>query len=92
MSGAAQTGQFSDLISFGGFRRIGGGEQVVLAGRAAYLEGLHVILLYGAITAFISAALCAVLIRPSGFVQRGEPAQQPGAGQQAGGEPSLDPA
>jgi EmrB/QacA subfamily drug resistance transporter len=73
--GAAQAGQFSDLISFGGFRRIGGGEQVVLAGRAAYLEGLHVILLYGAITALVSAALCAVLIRPSGFPPRGAQAR-----------------
>jgi EmrB/QacA subfamily drug resistance transporter len=82
VGGADRSGQFSDFISFGGFRQIGGGERVLLAGRAAYLEGLHVILLYGAITAFVSAALCAVLIRPSGF-----PAREPAAG-----EPAREPA
>ena len=66
-------GQFADFISFGGFRQIGGGEPVLFAGREAFLDGLHVILLYGAITALVSAALCAVLLRPSGFVAR-EPA------------------
>jgi EmrB/QacA subfamily drug resistance transporter len=86
--GAGQrAGEFSDFISFGGFRQIGGGESVLLAGREAFLDGLHLILLYGAVTAFISAALCAVLIRPSGFVQRGEPVQP---AERASGEPSLD--
>jgi EmrB/QacA subfamily drug resistance transporter len=73
-------GQFADFISFGGFRQIGGGEPVLLAGREAFLDGLHVILLYGAITAFVSAFLCAVLLRPSGFAARqpaGEPAPEP---------------
>jgi EmrB/QacA subfamily drug resistance transporter len=74
--GGAREGQFADFISFGGFRRIGGGEQVVLAGREAFLDGLHLILLYGAITALVSAVLCAVLIRPSGFVAR-QPAPEP---------------
>jgi hypothetical protein len=75
-AGGAREGQFADFVSFGGFRRIGGGEQVLLAGREAFLDGLHLILLYGAITAFVSAALCAVLIRPSGFVAR-QPAPEP---------------
>jgi predicted MFS family arabinose efflux permease len=78
--GEARAGQFSDFISFGGFRQIGGGEQVVLAGREAFLDGLHLILLYGAITAFVSAALCALLLRPSGFVTRPEPAGEPAPG------------
>ena len=46
----------------------------MLAGREAFLEGLHVILLYGAVTALVSAALCAVLIRPSGFAPQVAPA------------------
>jgi hypothetical protein len=50
---------------------------VLLAGREAFLDGLHLILLYGSITAFVSAAVCAVLIRPSGFVTRPEPAREP---------------
>jgi MFS family permease len=86
-SGEQRAGEFSDFISFGGFRQIGGGEPVLLAGREAFLDGLHLILLYGAVTAFISAALCALLIRPSGFVQRGEPVQP---AERASGEPSLD--
>jgi hypothetical protein len=75
-AGAGRAGEFSDFISFGGFRRIGGGEQVLLAGREAFLDGLHLILLYGAVTAFVSAALCALLLRPSGFVARREPARE----------------
>jgi len=67
---ADRAGQFSDFISFGLYRRIGGGEQVLVAGREAYLEGLHAILLYGGILALVSAALCAWLIRPSGFAPR----------------------
>jgi EmrB/QacA subfamily drug resistance transporter len=77
VSRGGQEGQFSDFISFGVFRRIGGGEPVLLAGREAFLDGLHLILLYGAITAFVSAALCAILIRPSGFAARREPAGEP---------------
>ena len=89
-AGQQRAGEFSDFISFGGFRQIGGGEPVLLAGRSEFLEGLHLILLYGAVTAFISAALCALLIRPSGFVQRGEPVQPAAPGERASGEPSLD--
>jgi hypothetical protein len=72
-----RVGQFSDFISFGIYRRIGGGEQVLLAGRDAYLEGLHAILLYGGILALVSAALCAWLIRPSGFAPRPEQVREP---------------
>jgi len=60
-------GDFSDFISFGLFRRVGGGEPVALAGRDAFLYGLHQILLYGALIAFAGALLCALLIRPSDF-------------------------
>jgi EmrB/QacA subfamily drug resistance transporter len=56
-------GQFSDFISFGVFRTIGGGHAVARAGRDAFLHGLHVILLCGALTAFAGALLCALLIR-----------------------------
>jgi MFS family permease len=72
--GRLRAGEFSDFVSFGGFRQIGGGEAVLFAGRDAFLEGLHTILLYGAVLALVSAALCAVLIRPSGFVKRGHEA------------------
>jgi EmrB/QacA subfamily drug resistance transporter len=75
-SARTSSGQFADFISFGGFRRIGDGDAVRLAGQEAFLKGLHVILLYGAITALLSAALCAVLIRPGGLV-RPEPAAEP---------------
>ena len=34
-AGGARSGQFSDFISFGGFRQIGGGREVALAGREA---------------------------------------------------------
>ena len=68
--GDTRSGQFSDFISFGGFRQVGGGQAVTLAGQSAFLEGLHRILLYGGITALVSAVLCALLIRPSGFVAR----------------------
>jgi EmrB/QacA subfamily drug resistance transporter len=61
-------GEFSDFISFGLFRHIGGGEPVALAGRDAFLYGLHPILLYGALVAFAGALLCALLIRPADFV------------------------
>jgi MFS family permease len=67
---ADRAGQFSDFISFGVYRGIGGGERVLFAGREAYLDGLHAILLYGGILALVSAALCAWLIRPSGFAPR----------------------
>jgi EmrB/QacA subfamily drug resistance transporter len=73
----ASDGQFSDFISFGIFRRIGGGEQVAFAGRDAFLHGLHQILLYGALTAFVGAILCAVLIRPADFVTSQAPASEP---------------
>jgi EmrB/QacA subfamily drug resistance transporter len=80
----AGAGQFSDFISFGIFRRVGGGETALLAGRDAFLYGLHQILVYGAIVAFVGALLCAVLIRPADFATaaapaapRAEPAQQP---------------
>jgi EmrB/QacA subfamily drug resistance transporter len=56
-------GQFSDFVSFGIFRTIGGGQAVLRAGREAFLHGLHSILLYGALTAFVGALLCALLIR-----------------------------
>jgi EmrB/QacA subfamily drug resistance transporter len=74
---AERTGEFADFISFGGFRGIGGGEAVAFAGREAFLEGLHRILLYGGLVALVSAALCAVLIRPSGFAPRTAPEAQP---------------
>jgi EmrB/QacA subfamily drug resistance transporter len=63
-------GQFADFISFGGFRRLPGGEQVVLAGRDAFLHGLHDILLYASVVAFAGAVLCAVLIRREYFAPR----------------------
>ena len=44
---ADRAGEFSDFISFGIFRQVGGGEPVLFAGREAFLEGLHTILLYG---------------------------------------------
>jgi EmrB/QacA subfamily drug resistance transporter len=64
----AGTGSFADFISFGVFRRIGDGEGVLLAGRAAFLDGLHQILLLAAIVALLGALLCALLIRPEDFV------------------------
>jgi EmrB/QacA subfamily drug resistance transporter len=72
-------GDFSDFISFGLFRRVGGGEPVVLAGRDAFLYGLHDILLYGALVAFAGAVLCALLIRPADFFG----AEQAAAGAEA---------
>ena len=60
---AAGEGQFSDFISFGLFRRAGGGEPVLFAGREAFLHGLDAILLLAAIVAFAGAILCALLIR-----------------------------
>jgi EmrB/QacA subfamily drug resistance transporter len=54
--------EFSDFISFGLFRRIGGGEPVLLAGREAFLHGLHSILLLAAIVAFAGALLSALLL------------------------------
>jgi EmrB/QacA subfamily drug resistance transporter len=65
---AGAEGSFSDFISFGIFRRVGGGEPVLLAGRDAFLYGLHQILLYGAVVAFVGALLCALLIRPADFL------------------------
>jgi hypothetical protein len=65
-------GQFADFISFGGFRRLPGGERVLLAGRDAYLHGLHDILLYAGIVALVGAALCAWLIRAADFAPRPE--------------------
>jgi MFS family permease len=56
--------QFADFISFGLFRRVPGAD---LAGRDAFLHGLHQILLYGALVAFAGAVLCALLIRPADF-------------------------
>jgi EmrB/QacA subfamily drug resistance transporter len=64
----AGTGSFADFISFGVFRRIGDGDAVLLAGRAAFLDGLHQILLFAAIVALLGALLCALLIRPEDFV------------------------
>ena len=54
---------FSDFIAFGLFRRIDGGEPVLLAGREAFLHGLHSILLLGGIVALVGALLCALLVR-----------------------------
>jgi EmrB/QacA subfamily drug resistance transporter len=76
VAGADRTGEFSDFISFGIFRQVGGGEPVLFAGREAFLEGLHTILLYGGIFALVSAALCAWLIRPSGFAPRPDAASE----------------
>ena len=59
---AVGDGEFSDFISFGLFRRIGGGEPVLLAGREAFLHGLHSILLLAAILAFAGALLSALLL------------------------------
>ena len=79
VAGADRAGEFSDFISFGIFRQVGGGEPVLFAGREAFLEGLHTILLYGGVFALVSAALCAWLIRPSGFAPRPEAAPEPEA-------------
>jgi len=62
--------EFADFISFGLFHRVPGAD---LAGRDAFLHGLHQILLYGALVAFVGALLCALLIRPADFFV-GEPA------------------
>ena len=53
----ARAGQFSDFISFGVFRQVGGGEAVALAGREAFLDGLHAILLYGGDRARLGGAV-----------------------------------
>ena len=66
----ALEGQFADFIAFGGFRRLPGGEQVVLAGRDAFLHGLHAILVYASVVAFAGAVLCALLIRREHFAPR----------------------
>ena len=76
-------GQFSDFISFGIFRRVGGGEAVARAGRDAFLHGLHVILLYGAVVAFAGALACVILIRPRDFAPHGASAREPAAGEPA---------
>ena len=76
-------GQFSDFISFGIFRRIGGGEAVARAGRDAFLHGLHVILLYGAAVAFAGALATVILIRPRDFAPHVASAREPAAGEPA---------
>ena len=76
-------GQFSDFISFGIFRRVGGGEAVARAGRDAFLHGLHVILLCGAVVAFAGALACVILIRPRDFVPLGASAPEPATGEPA---------
>ncbi len=68
-AGAQRAGEFSDFVAFGVFRRVGGGDAVAFAGREAFLSGLHQILLYAGAFALVSAALCALLIRPGGFAQ-----------------------
>ena len=42
---------------------------MLFAGRDAFLQGLHEILLYAGVVAFLGAALCALLIRPRDFVR-----------------------
>ncbi|HZB75362.1 MAG TPA: MFS transporter [Solirubrobacteraceae bacterium] len=74
---ADRAGEFSDFIAFGVFRQVGGGDAVAFAGREAFLEGLHQILLYAGSFALVSAALCAWLIRPSGFAPRTAPEPEP---------------
>jgi EmrB/QacA subfamily drug resistance transporter len=63
-------GQFADFIAFGGFKRLGGGEPLLLAGQDAFLHGLHDILLYASVIAFLGAVLCALLIRAEYFAPR----------------------
>ena len=64
-------GQFADFISFGGFRRLPGGEQVVLAGRDAFLHGLHEILLYASDRRLRGRRPVRVLIRAEYFAAHG---------------------
>ena len=79
----ARAGPFSDFISFGIFRRVGGGEAVARAGRDAFLHGLHVILLCGAVVAFAGALACGSCIRPRDFAPHGASAREPAAGEPA---------
>jgi EmrB/QacA subfamily drug resistance transporter len=76
-------GPFSDFISFGIFRRVGGGEAVARAGRDAFLHGLHVILLWGAVVAFAGAFASVLLLRTRDFAQHGASAREPAAGEPA---------
>jgi EmrB/QacA subfamily drug resistance transporter len=63
------SGSFSDFISFGAYRQIG--EQAVLPGRDAFLQGFDTIVLIAGIFAIVSGVLCAWLIRPRDFVAHG---------------------
>ena len=76
-------GPFSDFISFGLFRRVGGGDAVARAGRDAFLHGLHVILLWGAVVAFAGALASVLLLRTRDFAQHGASAREPAAGEPA---------
>jgi hypothetical protein len=76
-------GQFSDFVSFGLFRRIGGGEAVARAGRDAFLHGLHTLLLWGAVVAFAGAVASVVLIRRRDFEPQAASAREPVASEPA---------
>ena len=64
-------GQFSDFISFGVYKRIGGGGGIEVAARDAFLAGLNQILVYAGILALVGAVLSLALVRPRDFVQHG---------------------
>jgi EmrB/QacA subfamily drug resistance transporter len=69
--GGASEGQFSDFISFGAYKQIGGGGGIEVAARDAFLAGLNDILLYAGILALVGAVLSLALVRPRDFVSHG---------------------